>query len=110
MPSESSSLSHRTARASSRSGCAGQHWNTYTYTYKHAQTRTYTHARTHSRTKHVLQVFEATETSKNGSAGKVQPPPSSVGSASFAGPQVGEGNYVLGEPVAVGLARLSTQP
>ena len=55
-------------------------------------------------------MFEATETSKNGSAGKVQPPPFSVGGASFAGPQVGEGNYVLGEPVAVGLARLSTQP
>ena len=52
-------------------------------------------------------VFAATEA--GGASGKAAqapaPPPSATG-ASFAGPTVGSRRYVLGEPVAVGLARL----
>mmetsp|Transcript_19441 Transcript_19441/g.48937 ORF Transcript_19441/g.48937 Transcript_19441/m.48937 type:complete len:187 (+) Transcript_19441:50-610(+) len=54
-------------------------------------------------------VFEATEASKQvGAAAKVHPPPPAAGGASFAGPQVGQGEYVLGEPVAASLVRLSS--
>ena len=56
-------------------------------------------------------VFEATESgSKSGrGAGKVHQAPQTASGASFAGPTVGDGTFVLGEPVAAGLVRLRAQ-
>ena len=51
-------------------------------------------------------VFEATLVSKAGGGGKVDAVPPTAAGASFAGPLVGNDQYALGDPVAVGLVRL----
>ena len=56
-------------------------------------------------------VFEATESGSKSDrgAGKVHQAPQTASGASFAGPTVGDGAFVLGEPVAAGLVRLRAQ-
>ena len=51
-------------------------------------------------------VFEATEVGKKGGEGKVDQAPTSARGASFAGPLVGSAQFALGDPVAIGQARL----
>lgn len=52
-------------------------------------------------------VFEATEVGgKKGGEGKVDQAPTSARGASFAGPLVGNAQFALGDPVAIGQAQL----